>query len=181
MRPSTAPNTAIPIPPPGGPFPLEQVQHIAGIRTEIDNENAGLLNNWVLACSNWLVDAGHDRELGITIRPKPVQPMAQTVYVAADTDKDNAVIWLWLDNTVPIGAPCPDLPALPVPHPNGFVHITRHIVGDWYAASNDDAYPCDAYPVALAPPVNAVSDDGVKGVFVKYASPVGNGWYIKVG
>ncbi len=172
MKPSNAPETAIPIPP-GGLFPQEPLTQIAGIQRVVAMLNSMVTTNFAGACSNWTLANLHNREMAIALTAKPEPPNIQTVVTGSDTDPQSGIIWLWI--TVEPMAPCPDLPALPTPPGPGHIHIGRLIFDNWYAAGQDDTYP------VTAPPVHATTDDGVVGEFVRVASPVGNGWWKKVG
>jgi len=109
MRPANAPESAIPIPPPGNAVSDAQATQINGIRRAVDDLNRVATSNWEDAKRNWLAAASHDRELGITIHSKPVQPYGSDVIIGADTDFSSGIIWIWLEPIL-LGSPCPDLP-----------------------------------------------------------------------
>lgn len=172
MKPANVPDTALPLPPPGGAFPFEQAAEISGIQAEIarENENAALVYD--TACMNWTLANLRNRELGLPLTPKPATPLAQVLQTTV-ADKDG-VVWIWIAPGSPLRAPCPDLPALPPPTSPNHVHVGRRIHGNWFSTALDDTYD------ASGPPVSATSDDGVAGTFQKYPAPVGNGWYLQI-
>jgi hypothetical protein len=173
MRPASVPETAIPLPPPGGGFLAQQADQIQGIQREVGRENETAATLFDTACTNWTLTNLRNRDLKLPLTPKPAPPTAQVV-MASDPDPDG-VVWVWIVQDGSLRAPCPDLPPLPVaPGPN-HVHILRRITGDWFSAGQDDTYSADG------PPVTATADDGTSGIFQKYSAPVGPGWYKKVG
>ena len=176
-RPAGVPITAIPVPPPGGANPMEQTQFIAGVQQEVVRENTVNLANAQAEFTDWVMTNDRNRMMNIPITPKPPAFVPQVVSTVPDDVATSGVIWMWISEGTPVE--CPDLPPIPTaPGPN-HVHIVRLITGSWFAAGQDDTYPATNYPAVAAPPVNATSDDGVSGTFVKYSAPVGPGWYLK--
>ena len=173
MKPANVPDTAVPLPPSGGGFLAQQADQIRGILTEVARENENTTSVYGAACLNWTMANLRNRDLGLSLTAKPVPPLAQVVKTSS-LDPDG-VVWVWIAPGDPLGAPCPDLPPVPVaPGPN-HVHVGRRIYANWFSTGLDDTYD------PQGPPVTTTSDDGVAGIFHKYPAPVGNGWYLQIG
>lgn len=182
MRPSNVPQSATPFPLTPGPFPEVQKQTVDSIQHQVDVINAVALGVWNVAKNNWLQAAERDRELGIAIRPKPVQPATYVLNVVPELNPDgtpNGILWLWNSDGAPLGEPCPDLPPAPTPIDTTPVAGKIGIAipggnGEWF-----QCLPGDTTPVGAVFP--GVSKDGVAGLFKKVGSAVGGGWFQKVG
>ena len=173
MKPANVPETAIPLPPPGGGFLAQQADEIRGIQTEVFRENQNAADIYASARTNWTLANLRNRELNLPQTSKPVAPLSQLVKTSPP-DPDG-VVWIWIERGDPLGPPCADLPPLAVsPGPN-HVHVGRRIYAKWFSCGLDDNYD------PQGPPVSATSDDGVSGTFQKYAAPVGIGWYLQIG
>ena len=76
------------------------------------------------------------------------------------------------------GSPICPMPPIPEsrvnkpPIPPGNISLGNRISGDWFQCLQDDTFPVGQ----STPPIT--SKDGVTGIFQKYGSPVGNGWYL---
>ncbi len=162
MKPSNAPLSAIPIPPPQGPFPAVQVSTIDGITAEVLRETTVAKTNWDGACQNWT--------LANSRKPDPFVPT--WVQTAPDTESQTGVVWLWIQGGSPIV--CPDLPAPQTPVGPNHIHIGSHLYGNFWTAAQDNTFNDTG-------DIPGTSDDGVTGTwqFVGSAMGAGKGWYLK--
>lgn len=103
--------------------------------------------------SAWLADAAHDRDLGLSIRPKPAQPTAPMMSFSVSGDAASAVLTVVTDIAT-LGDPCPDLPPL---NAGAKFSLGDPVGGGWFLAKSDDT-------IASGATVNA--PDGH--VYVKY-------------
>lgn len=179
MKPSNVPTYAIPVPPPRGPFPTEQIDQINSIKQLSAKFNAVDKSNWQAKCDAWKIESLHSREYNLPDIPKPQPPVIQVFMAAPDDDPTTSIIWVWnQDQTL---APCPNLPPVQTSFPAGVIHVL-HRAGP--VGSNTiffDAAEDDTYANSGSVPVKATSDDGVFGVFRPYGYAFGHGYYVYLG
>lgn len=131
-----------------------------------DQYNREAYNNYALTIANLnrSLDAG---------RPAPfVAPKVPTKWVL--TAPDASGLQWQTTSSEPTGPVIPlheDATQANVKVPNT-IHVGHRIGGNWFSAGQNDTFPSGQ----STPPIT--SEDGVTGVFVKYAAPVGPGWFL---
>lgn len=157
-----------------------QAQIIAGVRINVANMNADTLATWKKAVNDYMVNAQHIQELNVgravplPMPTKPTPPMLAQIVDAPTTDQNHLPIAIQY-----VPAPgAPDPPPLPGPPPPNTVHVGvydygNHGVGGFWSSLPDDTYMGTS-------PVQAISADGVSGVFAKIPFFMGNGWYQRI-
>jgi hypothetical protein len=133
--------------------------------------NANLLTIYMNAFNSWAQSVNMGR-IDNTNPPQP--PLAWVVIVNPTTGMANATIGT---ETVCPMPPIPPSRLDPVPPPPNTIDIGSVIQGGPYFSVG----PMDSWPVGKATPPNAKSADGVTGTFLRLGSPLGPGWYEKVG
>jgi len=106
----------------------------------------------------------------------PTVPDGYVVSVTVAQDGNFNIALVRQGSPVCDALPLPSLGTqLPAPGAPNVIHVGKALGGNWWSCGQDDTFASGK----TTPPV--VADDGTPGMFEKFAAPVGNGWYLKVG
>lgn len=167
--------------PPGIAVPTFQADWIAGVERQLDDYNSKASTGYAAQCSNWAINAARCQSLGVPLPPKP-EP-ANTLVLNVSVEQEDGSVYVWQTTGDPVGAPCPDLPPLPVPPPAGTPDIGPYTgVPNYYACGSDDTVSVGS-TVTVATGQTFKSGATVPaGKYQKIGGMMpGMNWYLKVG
>jgi hypothetical protein len=170
--------------------PTAQAEFVTWARSTVVALNSSAISTFQGQCGQWTAVNIRNRQLNLSLTPKPTQPTEMVFSVIPDPD-GSGTLWVGQQPGGLMGAPCPDLPALIT---NQAAPNTPDIgVNDWsnvWVCQSDDTVPAQALVVVDANGNwTAVGNSGhgfksgatpPAGTYQKVPAPVGNGWYFKV-